>query len=733
MEDPKTLSAEEIQAKREAARKRKADQRARDKAKGIARENRKPEPMYPAKIKENEKAAKDFLRDAGIQNGHVADTILTLAEINDISFTALKVEPSWSNELVEGEIIYRTDLEGLRQFSCPATTEADFRESRYRCKTDHFFLGNEALERPNTFCEQPHRAWVDGIFMKKTPTLKPDYTEADIKKWFEEMVAANGGKHRSFMACSRQSQKSTTQIIDAVQYLLNVPDVRIMQISAVKDLAKKFIKFFRFYWTIEDVHNRKLFAKWFPEMMIYADEKSDSNTFFCPMAHLGLGPSMVATSADASQTGARFCLGIFDDMADDLNEATSEGRIKLVEKYDSINKLRAEYGVTLTIGTPQNADRNLNTGDLYAVILGRSEKSDHQYLRSRIDPAWVLKEEYAGASPYEVVDNPEWIEKLLFPSKLSLDFLKEELATSSEKSFRRQYLLEWTDAEDLSLKLQFERHVLQSHMINRSYIPQEGIVHASGDTAFNYGEKSKYRDESCFTIFNATPGKLIVLDQVAGHYKDSEKAQTIVELTRKFNIQGWLIEKFPMCERLHEDVMRLAQMQNVRVNLFFEPVESTKNRKFHAIKSIETYLNQGIIKFADGGYLDGLFNQLENLHGTTAARQKGLDDRADSLALGIKRFRIPSVAEETDGLSEFQKDEEKKLRQQQHYDMIFGDTSNYTYYKGPTQAPVDSGREIGITRGQWGIPGLRTPAVGPRPDPDKKPMSFGDLAPRKKI
>jgi hypothetical protein len=398
-----------LELKREKQRKWKADQRARDKAKGIARET-KPQAMYPAKIKENEKAAKEFLRDAGIQNQHVADTILTLADINGISFTALKVEPSWANELVEGEIIYRADLEGLRQFSCPDTSEKDFRESRYRCKTDHFFLGNEALERPNTFCEQPHRAWINEVFMKKSPVLlRPNYLEAGIKSWFQDMVAANGGKHRSFMACSRQSQKSTTQIIDAVQYLLNVPDCRIMQISAVKDLAKKFIKFFRFYWTIEDVHNRTLFAKWFPEMMIYADEKSDSNTFFCPMAHLGLGPSMVATSADASQTGARFDVGVFDDMADDQNEASSEGRIKLVEKYDSINKLRTEYGVTLTIGTPQNADQNLDTGDLYAVILGRSEKSNHQYLRYRIDPAWTLKEEYVGASPYEVVDNPDII------------------------------------------------------------------------------------------------------------------------------------------------------------------------------------------------------------------------------------------------------------------------------------------------------------------------------------
>ena len=715
MEETRILSAEEIQAKREAARKRKADQRARDKAKGIARENRKPEPMYPAKVKENEKAAKDFLRDAGIQNQHVADTILTLAEINDIPFTSLKVEPSWSNELVEGEIIYRADLEGLRQFSCPDTTETDFRESRYRCKTDHFFLGNEALERPNTFCEQPHRAWVDEIFMKKTPTLQPDYTEADIKRWFEEMVAANGGKHRSFMACSRQSQKSTTQIIDACQYLLNVADVRIMQISAVKDLAKKFIKFFRFYWTIEDVHNRTLFAQWFPEMMIYADEKSDSNTFFCPMAHLGLGPSMVATSADASQTGARFCVGIFDDMADDLNEATSDGRIKLVEKYDSINKLRAEYGVTLTIGTPQNADRNLNTGDLYAVILGRSEKSDHQYLRSRLDPAWTLKEEYAGASPYEVVDNPEWIEKLLFPSKLSLDFLKEELATSSEKSFRRQYLLEWTDAEDPNLKLQFERGVLQSHVVHPSLVPPEGVVNASADLAFNM---SKYRDASCYTIFK-TEKKLYVLDQIAGHWKDSQKAEKIVELTEKYNINWWFIEKYPTCERLNDDIMLEGKKRGVRVQVKWVDAKNTKDRKFHAIKSIETYLNQGVIKFQSAAYTDDLFNQLENLSGTTAARKSGLDDRADSLAMGVEYFR-PRFVDNEEEESEIFKEMEKARRRQENYDMVFGGTSNYTYYKGPTQAPDDrsemSMQDSGIFRA------LRTGNLVR--DPQKKPLSF---------
>jgi predicted phage terminase large subunit-like protein len=257
-------------------------------------------------------------------------------------------------------------------------------------------------------------------------------------------------------------------------------------------------------------------------------------------------------------------------------------------------------------------------------------------------------------------------------------------------------------------------------VVHPSLVPQEGVVNASADLAFNM---SKYRDASCYTIFK-TEKKLYVLDQIAGHWKDSEKAQKIVELTQKYNINWWFIEKYPTCDRLNEDIMHEGQKQGVRVQVKWIDAKNTKDRKFHAIKSIETYLNQGVIKFQASAYTDDLFSQLENLNGTTAARKSGLDDRADSLAMGVEYFR-PRFVDNQEEESEIFKEMEKERRRKEQHEMIFGGTSNYTYYKGPTQAPVDSGREIGVTRGMYGIPGLRVPAPAPRQETaERKPITF---------
>jgi hypothetical protein len=727
----KPIAQMTLDERREYKAAREKERRAR--LKEEATDAAKPQPMYAAAVRANEKAAKEFLRDAGIQNSHVMDTIWDLSSINKVPVETLKIDSSWTNELVEGEIIYRADLEALRQFSCPNRSEGEFRDFRYRCKTDHFFLGNDALERPNTFCESCHRSWVEEIFFKKTPTLKPGYTQDDIAGWFNTITA--GIPNRSLLMCSRNSRKSTVQIVDNVQFLLNVPDVRVMQISAVKDLAKKFTKFFRFYWTIQDPHKRTLFAQLFPEFMIYADEKSDSNTFFCPMAHLGLGANCVATSMDSSQTGSRFDVGVFDDCADEENENTAALRVGLVEKYDSINKLRAEYGVTLTIGTPQSADQSLDQGDLYAVILGRSEKSEHRYLRYRIDPAWTLKEDHVGTSPYEVVEHPEMIERLLFPEKLSIEFLAEELngPSGSEKGFRRQYLLEWTDAVAEVERLQFERSVLTGCTVDNSVAPQIGPVYGSGDFGFTLGPR---RDPSAFSIFRVpNDNKIFVLEQVNGRWKDSEKAETIVDLTQKYGIQQWFFEAFPNHERLAEDIRKLAMFRGVTLNMYWDPVKNTKNRKFYNLKSLEIPIARGRINFVfnipgtPSSWIDTLFDQMEKLDGTTAERRSSSvkDDLTESLSLGAKFF--PDIRDDESAVEaqEAKEAREKEARRQEQYDVIFGGSSKW-HVGVPTQNQEEPGEcpmssqsnslHVALTRG--GL--LNQPS---------KVYSFGDLTKKK--
>ena len=292
-----------------------------------------------------------------------------------------------------------------------------------------------------------------------------------------------------------------------------------------------------------------------------------------------------------------------------------------------------------------------------------------------IDPAWTVKESGKGKDIFELAEIDV---ELLFPERLSWKVLRQKLKDGDPKgrTFRMQSLCMFLPEVEEDQKLQFDKDVLARNVLAPEMIPPtDEAVYASGDLGFS---KSRYADPSAFTILKVAETKLYVLDQIAGNWRDSEKAQKIVEMQRKYpSIKMWVIEKYPSFERLAEDVRMEAMRYGIIVNIRWVNADNKADAKFRRLKSIETYVAQGRVKFQAGIYTADLFAELEKLDDSGPKRRSSSikDDRGDSLGLGIQFF-MPSPDEEDAALRQkFLEEMEEKENRTRQYNRIFGSAS----------------------------------------------------------
>jgi hypothetical protein len=152
------------------------------------------------------------------------------------------------------------------------------------------------------------------------------------------------------------------------------------------------------------------------------------------------------------------------------------------------------------------------------------------------------------------------------------------------------------------------------------------------------------------------------------------------------------MEDFVNYERLAEDIKKLAFLHGVNVDIFWDHVKNTPDRKFHLLKSLELPIARGRIHFVVGipgtsqRWVEELFTQMEKLDATTPKRRSSSihDDLTESLSLLCKPFRLnpddPSSQEEADR----QEKELEAARLRANYRRVFGDQGDISPQPLPT-------------------------------------------------
>ncbi len=272
-----------------------------------------------------------------------------------------------ATEVIPSEVIHVGDLHAIWDFSVSWREDISFDEfvaTRKKLKSDWFALSPFIDARE--FSEKPHREWQQFLPIFE-PSLPPNYTQAQENTWLKQQKSANGSVDTRdyLLMASRNSFKSSAGLCFLACAVLCAPSIRILMISETTKLSKGFIKSFRSIFEV--THERTRFQYFFPEFCIEAGD-GKAQTFECPMRHLKLPQETASVaSLEMAMAGGRFSIAWADDVISNVNTANEEQRVKGVETYDALLKLR-EVGSSLviTVGTAWVI------GDLYFQLQRRN-------------------------------------------------------------------------------------------------------------------------------------------------------------------------------------------------------------------------------------------------------------------------------------------------------------------------------------------------------------------------
>lgn len=718
-------------------RKRAFDQRKKEAALAESwKADSKHTPSKPDAMK--------LLEARGITPGHILNTVYDLAMVaceqnklipNRFYFNhglrqtiksteagkAVPLEPVEDIEIA-GELVRQRDLYALWDYEVSwrpgRLTFREFLNTRRACKTDLIKFGSDVLGKD--FHELPHRAWADLLPKFNPDTLRPGYSQEDMKR---ALGAVSECKKRLLIA-SRNSYKSSVAGVWLLQAVLFCPDLRALYVSETKPLSRAMIRGFRSYWERKPGTPTK-FNQLFPEMMI-APESGSELTFQSPMAHLDLIQATAeSTSMDSTVAGNRADVIIFDDPISNVTVGNETQRNASVEKFDLLLKL-LEVGSlgSITLGTPWHQE------DLYATLLKRNDDDEDKPLLFKIDPAFTVKDEFKKKAKTDegLLSLTEDQVTLLFPSRLTWKFLKSEMSANKKnlRIFRMQNLCEFVPEEDDLLRCTFTEDDLRRRVRLASYFDQFPKVDtvAAIDTAFSV---SKYADMSCICVADLRKDGnktiIVVKDVILDRLKQSELAVTIVEAIHKHSPSRVLIEKIGPWQTL-ADFIRNAAMQRSYLlpHIFWKSTHlggTTPRLKATRVKALEPLLDNGQLWFANGHWNDDALAQLCKFDGLHASNSHRKDDFPDSLAMLAEAYLPqPGFNEKSEDALKAEDDAAAAEMRALHYQQVFGTSSTR-----PIPQPEQS------TRGTvYGIPGIR---VRSSDAPPRKIGTFTDVMPRR--
>jgi hypothetical protein len=660
--------------------------------------------VYDSKAEPSEDEAKQILEDRGIKTGHITEVVYELAMTasetlglipnrfyfaNGVEYTLASYaekQPKPLPEIVDawypGERIRIRDLHALWDFGMgwreqsdgSLTSFSDFRRLRRMCMTDTYEFGRQILSRD--FHPEPHGRWAKELFVSKNPDLLPEvYDQEDLKK----ALAGQSGIHQRLLISSRNSYKSSYNLIDLLSWVLCFGgDIRIFMISATKKLSAGFLKSFRDYWTVKNPKSPNLFNQLFPDYMIKPGEGA-TTSFISPMRQLDLIQPTLTSASMGSEglAGERSDLICAEDCAEISNSSSPEMREKTLEFFDSVLHLLEPSGFLQVVGTP------FAPGDIYSTLLEREEIRDEKQMLHQINPCWIVKDGI-NKLPYDTSLTEDEVQ-LLFPSRLTFKWLMGKLR-DGVKEFRQQYLCSWVPDVEEELTITFSETDLRSHTKPSGFFQTGQVIENIVVVDPGFGA-SRYADPSAIIAVRMMRMEqkpiAVVTDCVLERLKLSDLGAKIVESIMRNRPNRVLIERSGNWESLADAVREAARVRHVMLPyIYYKPTTGggVINAKAKRIKGVQPRLENGELWFVQSEiWNEPLFSQFLFFDGGPFKRsgQTRKDDGPDAVGLALE-WAFPRMAGETDR-TEAQREAERAAKEESNlramHARIFGSES----------------------------------------------------------
>jgi len=411
-------------------------------------------------------------------------------------------------------------------------------EVRRRMKQDLFFLACYALWGTN-----PEGAGRPIEFNKMNEATHRRVCDMYVKKDDSKSIADQDTCKERLILYPRGSFKSTIDVADTVQWILNFPEIRIMFLTAEKSLAVGFVDETKGHF-IQKLYEPSWMNIFFPEFCVSEDEMQKENMyeFTCPVWKARQvkrkEPTVLALSIESSISGRHFDVIKPDDMVSNNNSESEEQCKKVIKNFYINKKTLMSYGYLEFNGT-RYADADLygrlienNVGEVvsergpcwelitnkttgFKILIGRAWEFTPE-AKLKLDEGTLTREELK-AEHYN----------LLFPENLSFSFLRKEQA-ADETSFESQYC---NNPRPLA-KVLFERPLLAKHTVPFNEIPYRGPCSQTWDFAFST-KKGRDYTTGCNVMWNEK-GSFYVTELVRARYKHTDLAKAVVDMAVKY-------------------------------------------------------------------------------------------------------------------------------------------------------------------------------------------------------
>lgn len=531
---------------------------------------------------------------------------------------------------------------------------------RDKARKDLLFLGTDILG--NQFIPRVHQPVADTFVQKnfdgayfKGYTLKTVHDVIDRQIRVDERGRPT---KEALILDSRGFYKSTMNMVDCIQWMINVPDIRILIMTAKRRLANDFVKYIKGKLYLSETAEPSDFQLLFPEYVLRkASGRANTPILLRCRKIVQVEPTICATSIESGWAGVHCDIKKNDDVVDEKNSNGEDTRQTLKDQIDNSDNLRGAWGFTDNIGTRYRVD------DWYGTRLQIRDEKD-QPIKYFCRPCWTVKSEFEQV-PLKQLE--EHMVNLVFPEISSHPWqdLKKKLDLNTPL-FRCQQLNEpaLTD-EDFRWKVTFEEDDLRRHTYPLINAPVKGDIFITWDWALTANKRSDYSAGVVGKRFEKDgQWSLCILDVSYGQWTLSTLAQKIAELDKKWSPQQVLIEDIPGAELFKRDLtMWYQRFEILPDHVAWKSPSNQPDAKRNRIKQLEILLKEDRLWFAygTGSWIDETFSQLTRYTGVRGNKGRH-DDIPD--AMSMLYFYLPGMIPTKEDL-----DEKEKVYMRQQYEM----------------------------------------------------------------
>lgn len=519
----------------------------------------------------------------------------------------------------------------------PALKElwASRQEARRRARSDLFFFSKYFLHE--THPEMAGRPIEDCMINERTHRPLCDaFVKKDITKTIADQEGEDRKKERKYRTIlyPRGSFKSTIDVADTAQWVINFPEIRILFLTAADDLAVGFVDQTKAHF-VQRLYDKSLMNLFFPEFCLPESQMGSEFEFVSPVWSRKEvkrnEPTVMAASVTSSLSGFHFEVIKADDAVSDRNSENDVQCKSVTQKVILRSKMLRPFGYLDRLGTRYAED------DMYGDVLAKNVGTHvFRILDTRTaplyNPCWEAYENpdtgmkiLIGRAWQLTPDAREKIEKglldpenvtaehydLLFPDVLSFKFLRSEQA-DNDYTFEGQY----NQNPRPSTKVDIPRALLIKNTVQSTELPFRGPVSQTWDFAFS---KKKGRDYSTgANVFWNDKGQMFVNDLIRAHFKPSELAKAVVDFARKWKPYVIGIEDAAGSRLLEPTIQAMAKETGIdwliglcnRID-WITP-ERNEDAKRMRMGALQPWLINGNLKFANyTPFLTVLYDEFE--------------------------------------------------------------------------------------------------------------------------